>query len=201
MAIYVRQILPNQRELSRKIIHIGIGPVIPLAWWLKIETPIAIITSSVVTILLIINYRFRFISEVEDVDRKSYGTIAYATSITILLILFWNEHPEAVSAGVLMMAFADGLAGLVGRKISSPKWKILGQEKSFLGTLTMGLVGMLILYFMVQISDSPINILRIFAIASLALSLEQISPWGIDNLSVPIAVTLSWGWMTNISIN
>tara|TARA_Y100001968_G_scaffold174396_1_gene159837 strand:+ start:264 stop:869 length:606 start_codon:yes stop_codon:yes gene_type:complete len=201
MAIFVRQILPNQREFSRKIVHIGIGPVIPLAWWLKIPTPIAIIASSVVTIVLIINYRFRFISAVEDVDRKSYGTIAYATSITILLILFWNEHPEAVSAGVLMMAFADGLAGLVGRKISSPKWKIVGQEKSFLGTLTMGLVGMLILYFMVQISGSPIDLLRIFAIASLAVSLEQISPWGIDNLSVPIAVTLSWGWMTNISIN
>ena len=197
-AIYVRQNHPEQRELSRKIVHIGIGPVIPLAWWLDIPTTAAIVASSLVTIALIINYKFHFVSALEDVERKSYGTIAYSISITILLILFWDNHPDAVSAGVLMMAFADGLAGLIGKKFTSPKWKILGQEKSFLGTLTMGLVGILILYFTTEISGLPIYFLRILSVSALAVIAEQISILGIDNLTVPIAVAVTWEWMTRI---
>ena len=35
-AIFCRQKWPNNKELSRKIVHIGNGPVIPLAWLLQI---------------------------------------------------------------------------------------------------------------------------------------------------------------------
>ena len=198
IAIYVRQNFPYQRELSRKIVHIGIGPVIPLAWWLQIPTAIAITASSLVTIGLIINYKFHFISALEDIERKSYGTIAYSTSITILLILFWDNRPDAVSAGILMMAFGDGFAGLIGKKLTSPKWRILGQEKSLLGTLTMGLMGIFILYFITEISGLPIDILRILAVSSLAVILEQISILGADNLTVPIAIAVTWEFMTRI---
>ncbi len=198
IAIYIRQKFPNQRELSRKIVHIGIGPVIPIAWWLQIPTTVAISASSLITIALIINYKFHFISAFEDVDRKSYGTIAYSTSITILLILFWDNHPDAVSAGVLMMAFADGFASLIGKKFTSPKWKIWGQEKSFLGTLTMGFVGIFILYFITEINDLSIDLISIFTVTSLAVILEQISMLGVDNLTVPIGVAVAWEWITRI---
>ena len=168
-----------------------------MAWWLGIPKLIAISASSIITFAIIINYQFRFIAEVEDVSRKSYGTIAYATSITILLFIFWPENASIVSAAVLSMAFGDGLAGLVGPQIKSKTWKVFNQTKSVAGTLTMMFVVMLILFAIPMISGLPINPLRILTITSLAVIMEQISFWGVDNLTVPISIAITWGWMTN----
>ena len=38
--------------------------------------------------------------------------------------------------------------------------------------------------------------LRLIAVSALAVGLEQLSRWGLDNLSVPVAVGLCWAWMT-----
>ena len=123
------KLFPNEKELSRKIVHIGMGPILPLAWWLGISPRIAILVASTISIILLINYRLKVIDVFENIERKSYGTIAYGISITILLILFWSTKPDAACAGVLIMAFGDGFAGLIGRQIDSPSWKIFKQKK------------------------------------------------------------------------
>ena len=134
VAIVCKKYFPGQKELSRKIIHIGTGPVIPIAWILEIPSNLAIPCAGIITIALLVNHRLRFISALEDVNRQSYGTIAYAFSITLLLIFLWPDNASSVSAGILSMSFGDGLAGLVGQNIKSPQWVILGQRKSLAGT-------------------------------------------------------------------
>ncbi len=188
------KIFPSETELSRKIVHIGSGPIVPLAWWLKVPTNTATPIAFAITIALIINYRFNLINSIENIGRKSFGTIAYGCSITILLFFLWSDCPSGVTAGVLVMAFGDGLASLIGRKLKSPSWKVLGQKKSLAGTLTMGFVGGLILYSLNQIIGIQLSYIDIIEITSLAVILEQISPLGVDNISVPIAVAISWQW-------
>ena len=196
-AVICRSFFPKQRELSRKIIHIGSGPVIPLAWLLGISAKIAIPIASVVTLGLIINHRLRLLPAMEDVNRQSYGTIAYGLSITYLLIILWPENAAAVSAGVLVMSFGDGLAGLIGPQINSPDWLILGQRKSVAGTLTMALVGLIVLFIISIISGVVIHPLLLISISCLAVCLEQIGPWGIDNITVPIGVAYGWLWISH----
>ena len=89
-SIICRRIFPDQKELSRKIVHIGSGPVIPLAWILGISQKLAIPVASIITLGLLINHRLRIIPAMEDVNRQSYGTIAYGLSITYLLIFLWH---------------------------------------------------------------------------------------------------------------
>lgn len=195
-ALACRQRWPDQRELSRKIVHIGTGPVLPLAWFLHIPIAIAVPCAVVVTLITLINHRWHLLPAVEDVGRKSYGTVAYGVAICLLLILFWAETPAAASAGVLVMAFGDGLAGLIGRAVRSPNWAVLDQRKSFIGTSTMAITSAVVLFALVLVTQSPLNPLRLLAVCSLAVGLEQMSVWGIDNLSVPLGVALSWTWMT-----
>ncbi len=192
IALLCRNKFPEQKELTRKIVHIGTGPVILLAWWLDIPSQIAISFAFLITISLLINHSTNLLPGIEDVNRTSYGTVAYGASITLLLYLFWSENPAAVSAGVLMMAFGDGLAGLVGRQFTSPSWKIMGQKKSIIGTFTMAFVGALVLISISMASNASINIESIIVITSLAVFLEQFGPWGIDNLTVPICVGYAW---------
>ena len=87
-SIICSKIFPKETELSRKIVHIGSGPIIPLAWWLQISSNIAIPIACIITLALIINYKFNLISSLENISRKSFGTIAYGFSITILIVLF-----------------------------------------------------------------------------------------------------------------
>ncbi|WP_231884201.1 diacylglycerol/polyprenol kinase family protein [Synechococcus sp. MIT S9504] len=195
-AVICRKQWPDQQELSRKIVHIGTGPIVVLAWWLSIPASIAVPVALTVTVITAVNRRLQLLPAVEDIDRNSYGTVAYGLAISLLLILFWPDQAVAVCAGVLVMAFADGLAGLIGRGMTSPSWTVWQQRKSVAGTLTMGLVTALVLLLLVLISESPLHPLRLIAVCALAVGLEQLGRWGIDNLSVPMAVGLSWTWMT-----
>ena len=191
-AVLARHQWPHQRELSRKIVHIGTGAVVPLAWWFAIPAAIAIPFAAIVTLATAINKQWRLIPAVEDVDRDSYGTTAYGVSITTLLLLFWEQQPEAVCAGVLVMACGDGLAGLVGRSVASPRWSVLGQTKSLVGTTTMLAVSFGVLLALAATTGPVVNGSTALLLAAVATGLEQISPAGIDNLSVPLTVGCLW---------
>ena len=192
-AVLARRQWPQQRELSRKIVHIGTGAVVPMAWWFAIPSAIALPFAGIVTLATAINQQKQLIPAVEDVDRNSYGTTAYGLSITTLLWLFWEQQPEAVCAGVLVMAFGDGLAGLVGRSVASPRWSVLGQTKSLAGSTTMLAVSFGVLLALAATTGSPVaNGSVALLLAAVATGLEQISPAGIDNLSVPMTVGCLW---------
>ena len=191
-AVLARRQWPDQRELSRKIVHIGTGAVVPLAWWFAIPAAIALPFAAIVTLATAINHQWRLIPAVEDVDRNSYGTTAYGISITTLLLLFWEQQPEDVCAGVLVMACGDGLAGLVGRSVASPRWSVLGQTKSLVGTTTMLAVSFGVLLALAATTGPVVHGSTALLLAAVATGLEQISPAGIDNLSVPLTVGCLW---------
>ena len=191
-AVLCRRLRPNQRELSRKIVHIGTGAVVPLAWFFEIPFVVALPVAAVITVVTTINHQWRFIPAVEDVDRNSYGTIAYGIAITMLLLLFWPTRADAVSAGVLVMALGDGLAGLVGRNVVSPKWVLFGQTKSSVGTMTMAVVSGLVLIGLARWSGADLSLPAALGMVAIATGLEQLSWSGLDNLSVPLSVGVLW---------
>ena len=191
-AVLCRRVRPNQRELSRKIVHIGTGAVVPLAWFFEIPFVVALPVAAVITVVTTINHQWRFIPAVEDVDRNSYGTIAYGIAITTLLLLFWPTRADAVSAGVLVMALGDGLAGLVGRNVVSPKWVLFGQTKSSVGTMTMAVVSGLVLIGLARWSGADLSLPAALGMVAMATGLEQLSWRGLDNLSVPLSVGVLW---------
>ena len=191
-AVLCRRLRPNQRELSRKIVHIGTGAVVPLAWFFEIPFVVALPVAAVITVVMTINHQWRFIPAVEDVDRNSYGTIAYGIAITTLLLLFWPTRADAVSAGVLVMALGDGLAGLIGRNVDSPKWVLFGQTKSSVGTMTMAVVSGLVLIGLARWSGADLSLPAALGMVAMATGLEQLSWSGLDNLSVPLSVGVLW---------
>ena len=96
------------------------------------------------------------------------------------------------------MAFGDGLAGLIGRSIKSPRWSVLGQTKSIAGTFTMGSVVAITTSTISSINNLNIQPIEVIVISLIATFLEQISPWGIDNITVPIGVTCVGIWLVGV---
>jgi phytol kinase len=194
LSLLVRDRWPAQQEWSRKVVHIGAGPVVLIAWWCGIDRVIAVPAAALVTLLAAVNHRVRVLPAIEDVDRHSYGTIAYGASITLLLGWWWPQHPDAVVAGVLVMALGDGLAGLLGPLIPSPSWKVLDQRRSMAGTATMALASFAVLETLAPLVGGNLvpSTAAILAITAVAVLLEQFAPWGLDNLTVPLAVAGLW---------
>lgn len=190
-AVLARRLWPGQRELSRKLVHMGAGLALPIAWATAIPLAIALPAALGATLVTALNHRFRLLPAVEDVGRHSWGTIAYGASISLLLSLYWPSRPELVSAGVLTMALGDGLAGLVGASLPSWRWSLFGQTKSLGGTAVMASVTALVL--VVLLPGSPWGLL--LAIAATATALEQLSWGGLDNLSVPLATAWLCSWL------
>jgi phytol kinase len=200
LALEVRRRWQGRREWSRKLVHIGTGAVLPIAWLFGIDQAIALPAAALVTLLAALNHRVGVLPAIEDIDRHSYGTIAYGASITLLLWLYWPQQPAAATAGVLVMALGDGLAGLLGPWIPSTSWRVCGQRKSLVGTAAMAGASLALLLLLravalVQQLPAPTP-WALVAVAAVAVLLEQWSLLGIDNLTVPLAVGGLWSLLS-----
>ena len=187
MAHLLRRWRPDQPEWSRKVVHLGAGLVLPMAWATGIGRTVALAAAALATILAAVNQRTRLLPGLESVNRRSYGTVAYGLSILLLLWWGWPRHAAVVVAAGLTMAFGDGLAGVLGPAYPSPNWSVLGQRKSLLGTVCVALVatgaGWVLL-------GEQLSVSQLLVLGVVAAGLEQISVLGVDNLLLPLGTAV-----------
>ena len=185
ISIIYKRFNPNNKEALRKIIHIGIGPLIPLAKFLDVNQTSALCFTGIVSLLTFINYQSKLFPTIEDVDRKSYGTLFYCLSLFILIYLYWNKDPTSLFAGFFIMTFGDGFAGLIGKNFQSKSWFFFNQKKSLFGTMTMFITSLIVIFSLSYFQKYSLNI-NIFVIAFISPVIEQFSIFGLDNFFVPI---------------
>ena len=193
ISIIFKRFNEDSREIVRKIIHIGIGPLIPIALFLKIDQNSALIFTGIISLVVFINYKYKILPIIEDVERKSYGTLFYCISLFILISIFWNKDPFSLITGFFIMTFGDGLAALIGKSFNSRNWIFFKQKKSLFGTLTMFFTSLLIVCLLGYAQQNSFN-LNYFTIAFIATVFEQFSFLGIDNLIVPISSALCFNF-------
>ena len=193
ISIIYKRFNPNNKEALRKIIHIGIGPLIPLAKFLGIDQISALYFTGLVSLLTFINYQSKLFPTIEDVDRKSYGTLFYCLSLFILIYLYWNKDPTSLMAGFFIMTFGDGFAGLIGKNFQSKSWVFLNQKKSFFGTMTMFITSLIVVFGLSYFQKYSLSI-NIFTIAFISTVIEQFSIFGIDNFIVPISAAFCFNY-------
>ena len=141
----VNRLTDTHGELTRKIVHIGSGHVLLFAWWLEIPAWVGMAAAAIASIIALTSYFLPILPSINSVGIRSLGTFFYALSIGILVAIFWPlQHPECAVIVILVMAWGDGLAALVGQNFGkhplSNRWnaKKLGRfsnhdDSKFLG--------------------------------------------------------------------
>lgn len=176
-------------EKVRKVVHIGTGNVIMLAWWLQIPAWVGITASILASAVTLLSYKFPILPGINSVGRQSLGTFFYAVSIGLLIAWFWPLHqPQYAVMGVLVMTWGDGLAALVGKRFGKHTYHAWGIQKSWEGSLTMTLVSYIVsslILLGVQGNVWQTWVVSL-AVALVATGLEAFSWVGIDNLTVPL---------------
>ncbi|MFN5241533.1 MAG: diacylglycerol/polyprenol kinase family protein [Aphanizomenon sp.] len=189
IAWVVYRFTDSEAEIIRKIVHIGMGNVILIAWWLDIPAYVGITASVFASLITLLSYKFPILPGINSVGRQSLGTFFYAVSIGVLMGIFWYLHqPQYAVLGIMIMAWGDGLAALIGKRFGKHKYIVFGSQKSWEGSLTVTLSSYFIcaiLLFIVQGNIWQTWIISLI-VALIATILEAFSFLGIDNLTVPI---------------
>jgi phytol kinase len=117
------------------------------------------------------------------------GTFFYAVSIGVLVGCFWHlQQPQYAAIGILVMAWGDGLAALIGQRYGKHKYQVFGAQKSWEGSLTMAVVSYIVcsLILLFTLGNVWQTWLVSLAVALIATGLEAFSLLGVDNLTVPL---------------
>jgi phytol kinase len=179
----------DKPEIVRKIVHIGTGNVILIAWWLDIPASVGITASILASAITLLSYRLPILPGINSVGRQSLGTFFYSVSFGILVAWFWYlQQPQYAALGILVMTWGDGLAALIGQRFGKHKYKVFGTEKSWEGSLTMMLVSYVVssLILVGTQGNSWQTWVISLVVAFIATGLEAVSFLGIDNLTVPL---------------
>lgn len=188
VADILSRFIVDDPELTRKVVHIGSGNVILLAWWLNISSRVIIGAAIIAAAIALISYVIPILPSIESVGRKSFGTFFYAVSIGVLTAYFWQDSPQFATIGVLVMAWGDGLAAIIGKRFGKHTYQIGEITKSWEGSLAM-LVATFVVTGLVLLFAEGVNwhLWSIsLVVAMVATTLEAFSKIGIDNLTVPL---------------
>lgn len=180
------------KEVTRKYIHIMLSNI----WFISMAFFDNFIIAAILPMLFVIinslSYKFNLIKIMEREDKKEgIGTVYYAISLTVLsLVTFYINKPILALPGILIMGYGDGLAAVIGQKVKSKSFNILGSTKSIAGSATMLIVSLIISILIFSFIGIEYLILKAFLIAIIATILEAISVKGLDNITVPLIITV-----------
>jgi phytol kinase len=185
----LRKALRVSHDFTRKFIHVAVGMIsAPTVMWFS-DVRWAIIPPLAFVVINTLDYRFGLIQAMMSSNRSNLGTVYFPLSFAAILILFWGnsatptEHPRLIIAALMPLTWGDALAALVGERFGKHRYPILGQTRSLEGTMVMFVASALATWLALGASLLSAPTAIVVAIgASLA---EAVSPWGIDNLTVP----------------
>jgi phytol kinase len=188
-------------QQSRKLLHILTGNIaflLPVfeTWWVM-----AFVAAGPFILFTFLMSPYSPVKKMRGKTSEAghgLGLVYYAITWTILALLFFDQR-VIIAIGILAMSYGDGLASLVGIRYGKRKYHLWGETKSYVGSFTMlvATFAMLViadLFYLVPITG--VLVVTLAGIAVVAAVVEAVTPFGLDNLSVPFVVAfLYWWWV------
>jgi len=198
-----------ESRLSRKIIHIGTGPIFVLCWlifrdspdarWLAAIVPFAITVQFALTGLGVIKDEASVAAMSRTGDRREIlrGPLYYGIAFVVITLIFWKDSPIGMTA-LMMMCGGDGVADVIGRRFKSAKL-LHSPEKSVAGSLGVFFGGwilsafVLAVYTWVGAFTAPFSqyILPLTVIAIISTVIESMPQRDVDNITVTLAAIIA----------
>jgi phytol kinase len=182
-------------DFTRKFIHIAVGMWAYGTVLLFERREFAIIPPLVFIGINALSYWRGTFKAMETGEKGQLGTIYFPLSFTVITWLLW-DRPHLLVAGLMPMTWGDALAAIVGQRIGK-RWFSVGKStRSFEGSLAMFFSGWLATFIpLILLPSSDLALLSALGLSALtalaAAIIEGISPWGIDNLTVPAVSALA----------
>jgi len=197
-----------ESRLSRKIIHIGTGPIFVLCWlmftdvfisrWLAALVPLVITAQFALVGLGVIKDEaaVKAMSRTGDRHEILRGPLFYGIAFIAMTLIYWKDSLIGIPA-LMIMCCGDGIADIVGRRINSPKlpWS---REKSVAGSLSVFIGGWVLtlvifsIYVWFGAFSGPMTrfLVPVTWVALGAMLVESLPFKDIDNITITLACVL-----------
>lgn len=185
-------------ESTRKFIHVGVGLWI-VGTALLFETwYLAILPPATFVVINAFSYLRGSIKAMEVGERGNLGTIFFPISFAAMVYYFWSQ-PVLMVASMMPLTWGDAMAAIIGERYGHYRYTVGGRTRSLEGSIAMlfwsWISTSLALFIMPYLADKPpINWMLALiyggAVAVVCTLVEALSPWGIDNLTIPAAAAL-----------
>jgi dolichol kinase len=176
-------------ELTRKSAHF-LSAIVASSFVFFLTINEVYLISIAFTILLTLSKQIRFLKSIHTVSRSTIGEIAFPLGILVVSIWF---HPESVSAitlskvpfiyGLLITGISDVAANYFGTKLTSISFPYSN------GKTVAGFLAFTVFSFFIGLA---LGVPLTYAIisASILAIIEVFTPYGLDNLFLPISAAL-----------
>jgi phytol kinase len=198
LLIITEKLLSKYPSISRKVLHIMVGNVafiLPIFQTKEIMAFIAAGPFIIFTFLMSPYTPIKSIKGKTSAAGHGMGLVYYSITWTILAYLFF-DNMVVIAIGILAMSYGDGFASLLGIKFGKRKYKVFGDEKSYVGSTAMFLftfITTLIAVFYYNITFTNLLLIILIFIAFVSALIEGVTPKGVDNLTVPfVAAFIYW---------
>ena len=195
-------------QVSRKIIHMGTGPIYVLCWLLFNDANYVRFLAALVPLLITVQFFLVGIGVIRDDaavqamsrtgDRREIlrGPLFYGIVFVLLTVIFWLDSPIGIVA-LMLMCGGDGLADIFGRRFGHRKlpWNT---EKSWAGSLGMLIGGWLFAVIIVGVyatngifEGALTDYIPAITLIALAGTMVESLPFhDVDNITVTVTAVI-----------
>jgi phytol kinase len=197
-----------ESRLSRKLIHIGTGPIFVLCWLMYPDVSISRWLAALVPLMITAQFALVGTGILKDAaavkamsrtgDRREIlrGPLLYGIVFVVVTLIYWKDSLIGIPA-LMMMCGGDGIADIVGRRVRSPRL-LWSPEKSVAGSLSVFIGGWLLTLFIFAVYvgtgvfREPLTsyVLPLIWIALGAMFVESLPFNDVDNITLTVASAL-----------
>lgn len=186
----LRQLSNWPAERTRKLVHIIAG-LVALSFPYLFSSPASVlILSATFLLFILLSLKFGLLNSVNAIPRRSFGSIVYPLIISICFVVYaWQGLLIYYYLPLLIFIICDPLAAFVGMRRPWKPFRVGKDVKTVSGSISFLLGSFpLILWQLYLFTNIPTsrNILYSGILALSTTLAEAVSPWGLDNLSVPL---------------
>lgn len=183
-------------EYARKFVHIFVGGYVATWSYFLTTNQIVALAVCAMIVLTISKYSSLF-HAVHDIDRASFGEILYPVAVAAVALL--SPDKWVFTVAILFMALSDGMAAVFGTRFAKNRHnrRLFGTHKTVIGAyafIGFSVLALIIGLFIGGESVMVDNLALVFVVLPISGALlELLSPYGTDNITVPVIVALTLG--------
>lgn len=189
LTYYLKSKHKVHNETARKLIHFAHALTVA-GWPVFVGYWFVIVAELIFLAVVLAAQEYKIFHSLRKIDRKTWGEFFFPLGVIILALI---APPTWVFAmALILLGLADGTAAIIGKRSKKFHYELFGHKKTLAGTLAFYMVALLVVLIAVAtISDRllPMQVLAaVVTIPLLTTFIENISPYGSDNMTVPLAV-------------
>lgn len=184
-----------QPETSRKLLHIGMGPVIlAFPWLFETVWPVLALCVCVLGAMAILRSRpavgvlADWGHSLHDIPRSSWGDFCYPLATAILFVVA-HQEPLLYVIPMLLLIIADAVAALIGQSYGMHAYQTLDGIKTIEGSIAFfqaAFLSVLLPLILFTEVDRKETVLIALMLGLLVTLFEAVAWRGLDNLFVPL---------------